>query len=123
MITITLDEVVSNFKTNGWSIPGDGVTVLDDAIAKLQKYPALTVNVTGYTDSTDGAAWNATLSQRRADSVKKYLLDHGIPASRIVSVEGKGPADPVGDNKTKEGRAQNRRAEVHSTAPIEVPAN
>ncbi|MGA9750226.1 MAG: OmpA family protein, partial [Acidobacteriota bacterium] len=118
----TMDESVLHFKTNKWAIPKDGEPALDAAIAKLNQYHALNINIVGFTDSTDGAKWNAILSQRRADSVKNYFLAHGIDASRIESVTGKGPADPIADNKTREGRSKNRRVEITAVAPVEVPA-
>jgi OOP family OmpA-OmpF porin len=122
MVKITLDETVLHFKTDKWAIPPEGEGALDDAIAKLNDYHALNINITGFTDSTGGDQWNATLSQRRADSVKNYFLAHGIDASRIENVTGKGAADPIADNGTKEGRSKNRRVEITAVAPVEVPA-
>jgi outer membrane protein OmpA-like peptidoglycan-associated protein len=63
------------------------------------------------------------LSVERAESVKKYLVKSGIAANRILA-KGQGSANPIGDNKTKEGRAQNRRVEIHSVVKEQkkVPA-
>ncbi len=69
------------------------------------------IRVIGYTDSIGSRAYNDKLSLRRADAVKAYLVSRGIPANRIHA-EGRGMNDPVASNKTKEGRAQNRRAEI-----------
>jgi outer membrane protein OmpA-like peptidoglycan-associated protein len=70
-----------------------------------------TVEVQGFTDSTGGEAYNILLSQRRADTVQRYLLRKGVPLYRI-SMLGLGKEGPVADNKTKKGRDQNRRVEV-----------
>lgn len=67
--------------------------------------------VEGYTDSTGSLATNMKLSQERADTVRSELIKDGIPADRITAV-GRGPENPVGDNKTKEGRQLNRRVAI-----------
>jgi len=68
-------------------------------------------HVVGYTDSRGSAKNNQKLSENRAESVKKYLVGEAIAPEKITS-EGKGAADPVGDNKTKEGKFLNRRVEI-----------
>ena len=65
----------------------------------------------GHTDSVGNDAYNQKLSVRRAESVKAYLVTKGIEKNRIYT-EGKGEKQPVADNKTKEGRAKNRRVEI-----------
>ena len=121
MIKITLDESVLNFAVDKWGIPKDGEPALNDAIEKLNKYNALDINIIGHTCSLGSNSWNNTLSMRRAEAVKKYFLDHGIAASRINKVDGKGESEPAFDNKTKEGRSKNRRVEISAVAPVEVP--
>ncbi len=69
------------------------------------------VTIFGFTDSQGADDYNQKLSEKRAESVRTYLLGRGIAADRIKAV-GKGKADPVGDNKTTEGRANNRRVEI-----------
>lgn len=66
--------------------------------------------LTGYTDTSGAAQYNMKLSLRRAQSVKAYLVSKSISADRI-DVEGKGQADPLATNKTRQGRAQKRRFE------------
>jgi len=122
MITIDLDESVLNFAINKWAIPKEGEPALNEAVAKINEYPTLRVNVFGHTSSPGTAAWNATLSQRRAESVAKYLTTHGVDPSRLDEVKGKGPSEPIGDNKTFEGRAKNRRVQIVAVEPIRVPA-
>src|SRR5262249_21631702 len=65
----------------------------------------------GYTDSTGSEQYNIGLSQRRAESVQRYLVSKNIPLFR-VSIVGLGKDNPIADNKTSQGRAQNRRVEV-----------
>lgn len=122
MIEINLDESVLHFAIDKWAIPKDGETALNDAVAKLNEYPALKVNVYGHTDKTGTLAWNKTLSLRRAESVVKYLTTHGVDAARIDKVEGKWWSEPIADNKTKEGRAKNRRVQIIAVEPIQVQA-
>ena len=121
MIQITLDESVLHFDTDKWVIPKTAYPALDAVAAKLKEYP-LKVNVIGHTDSRGSDAWNAVLSKHRAEAVEKYLTAHGVDAARFAAIEGVGPKNPVADNKTKEGRSRNRRVEITSVAPVEVPA-
>jgi OOP family OmpA-OmpF porin len=80
--------------------------------AYLKKYPETTVTIEGNTDSVGGAKYNQKLSERRADSVKKYLVEKlGADASKISTV-GYGLTKPVADNKTVEGRQKNRRVDA-----------
>ena len=72
---------------------------------------ALKVELGGHTDSSGDDKVNQALSQRRADSVKKYLAGKGIAADRLTAV-GYGEAQPIADNKTKAGRQENRRVEL-----------
>ena len=77
----------------------------------LLAYPDLRIRVDGYTDSTGTPSYNRDLSQRRADTVRGYLLKQGISADAVVS-EGFGQDDPVATNATASGRQQNRRVEM-----------
>jgi outer membrane protein OmpA-like peptidoglycan-associated protein len=89
--------------------------------AIIKKYPEDVLVVKGYTDSTGSAKVNNPLSERRASAVKNQLIAAGVPAGS-VSVVGMGDANPVGDNKTAAGRAQNRRVEIEVTAdPSKLP--
>ena len=76
----------------------------------MKTHPDATFNIEGHTDSVGDDAFNLELSENRADSVKKALIDMGIDASRLNS-EGFGEAIPIEDNETPEGRAMNRRVE------------
>jgi outer membrane protein OmpA-like peptidoglycan-associated protein len=71
--------------------------------------------VIGYTDSSGSESANQRMSERRAEAVKEYLVTrHGIDSS-LITVEGRGEADPVGDNATAAGRNENRRAVIRLT--------
>ncbi|WP_290790405.1 OmpA family protein [Flavihumibacter sp. UBA7668] len=85
--------------------------ILKEIAGLLQSEADLKVKIIGHTDSDDSEVVNLDLSKRRAEAVKHALrTEFGIDASRI-DTDGRGEAEPVGDNKTKEGRAQNRRVE------------
>jgi len=99
-----------NFGVGSADISGS-TTEVDNMAAVLKAYPNYKIQVAGYTDNTGDADKNKTLSEARATSVKKHLVNQGIDANRI-SVMGYGADNPVADNSTKEGRAQNRRIEI-----------
>jgi outer membrane protein OmpA-like peptidoglycan-associated protein len=85
---------------------------LNDVASALSKQdPDSKITVEGYTDSQGPASFNQDLSQRRAESVRGYLIAHGIAADRITA-QGFGPQRPVADNASAEGRADNRRVEI-----------
>jgi len=84
---------------------------LDQVADALKEQTDRQVTVLGFTDSRGVASHNQTLSESRAQSVRNYLISRGIPAEQISAV-GKGPSDPVADNASAEGRANNRRVEI-----------
>lgn len=84
--------------------------LLDEAAKLLTDYPSLRLEISGHTDSTGNYDKNVALSAARAESVKEYLVAKGIDASRLVT-RGAGPDEPIADNKTRVGQAQNRRIE------------
>jgi OOP family OmpA-OmpF porin len=90
----------------------DSIAILNQAVDTLQRYPDVHVTVAGYTDSVGTPAYNQSLSERRAQIVYDYLTSHGIDASRLEGPIGHGEDDPIGDNSTDAGRAQNRRVEL-----------
>jgi outer membrane protein OmpA-like peptidoglycan-associated protein len=93
------------------NIRKDAVPVLNEAVEVLKSEPNMMVSVEGNTDSVGTDAYNMRLSIRRAESVKTYLVQHGISASRLT-VEGFGETKPVASNATAEGRQENRRVEL-----------
>jgi OmpA-OmpF porin, OOP family len=92
-------------------IKPEGKSKLDDLAGKVKGINLEVVIAIGHTDSIGSDAYNQALSVRRAESVKAYLVSKGIEANRVYT-EGKGEKQPVADNKTREGRAKNRRTEI-----------
>ncbi|MCH9647520.1 MAG: OmpA family protein [Deltaproteobacteria bacterium] len=105
-------EETTHFDYNSSRVTNIGKAILDEIALKMKQDPAVRAQVTGYSDGRGSSAGNQTMSERRAEAVKAYLVSrHGIDASRI-DTEGKGSADPVASNDTSEGRNQNRRAVI-----------
>jgi OOP family OmpA-OmpF porin len=82
-----------------------------EIVRPMTEHPELRALVEGHTDSIGSEAYNQRLSERRANAVRDYMVGQGIAPSRITT-KGWGKSKPVADNKTKEGRAKNRRVEV-----------
>jgi outer membrane protein OmpA-like peptidoglycan-associated protein len=106
------DAQTVTFPVNSWSLSSDAKSTLDRVAGDLSGQPAgYMLEVQGYTDATGPEQYNIGLSQRRAEAVERYLVSKNLPLFRIAIV-GLGQDNPVADNKTKDGRAQNRRVEV-----------
>ena len=90
-----------------------GKEKLDDLVAKVKSHQAVdSITITGHTDSVGTDAYNQKLSERRANSVRDYMVNAGIDTSLITSTSGMGETKPVASNDTDDGRQQNRRVEV-----------
>lgn len=100
-----------NFATGSAELTGDSAAEIDNLAAILKAYPGVNVEIHGHTDNTGNADSNKTLSQARAASVLGRLMAQGVDASRIKAM-GFGADNPVADNSTAEGRAENRRIEA-----------
>jgi OOP family OmpA-OmpF porin len=85
---------------------------LDESAGILNQYPSLKVQIVGHTDNVGKREFNINLSAKRAESVKAYLVDRGVAPDRILT-RGEGPDSPIADNKTRQGRQQNRRIEFN----------
>jgi outer membrane protein OmpA-like peptidoglycan-associated protein len=101
-----------SFAVNRADIRSDFRPILDRFSQTLVANPAATVQIIGHTDSTGSDAINNPLSVNRAASTRDYLTAHGVQGSRIM-IDGRGASDPVADNNTTAGRAQNRRVEIY----------
>ena len=100
-----------NFASSSDRLLTGAEQVLDDAIDWLKKNPHLVVEVAGHTDSDGAAAANLGLSERRAHTVRDYLINGGVSESSLTA-RGYGESEPIADNSTTEGKAENRRVEL-----------
>jgi outer membrane protein OmpA-like peptidoglycan-associated protein len=108
-LVLTLGDVL--FESGRADLRAGADGKLNKLVAFLNKYPDRVVTIEGYTDSVGGEDYNQALSQRRADSVKSYLLREGIESGRVTA-SGMGENDPVAGNDSAMGRQQNRRVAV-----------
>ncbi len=98
------------FDVNKDTIKKKSLPILRSAVKVLKDFPDTRVEISGHTDSDGSREYNIDLSKRRAESVKKFLSDNGINGSRIETI-GYGPDKPIADNKSRKGKAKNRRIE------------
>src|SRR5437762_3898774 len=107
------DSIAVNFRLGSAILNADAKTKLDAIATKALNAKGYVLEVTGYADATGNTERNRALSSRRADAVIRYMVEnHQIPLRRIVTPYGFGESNPIADNKTREGRAENRRVEV-----------
>ena len=99
------------FDTGSSVIMSGFTSVLDSVALVAKEFDKTLMQVNGYTDSTGSFQTNQTLSEQRAGSVARYFMNQGVASSRIRAT-GYGPRDPIADNSTASGRAQNRRVEI-----------
>lgn len=100
-----------NFKFGTAEISGaDPIPVLEDVVRVMKEDPSLRLRITGHTDNVGSEEANQNLSERRAETIKNYLVNRGVPASSLETT-GKGESTPVDTNDTDLGRARNRRTE------------
>ncbi|MEY4906126.1 MAG: hypothetical protein RLZZ292_3941 [Bacteroidota bacterium] len=105
---IKLDHV--NYKTGSAELTADSKFQLDALAQIMEKHPTMTIEVEGHTDNTGVAASNLTLSQKRADAVKKYLVGKAVSVTRMQA-KGYGSTKPLDTAETEEAKAKNRRTE------------
>ncbi|MEW6584066.1 MAG: OmpA family protein [Nitrospirota bacterium] len=106
-LTITV-----NFDFDKARIRQADMAQLKKAMAFIKKYPGAKIRLEGHTDWTGTEAYNQRLSERRAEAVKKYLAKDGKTDASRISTMGYGETKPVASNKTRQGRAKNRRVEI-----------
>lgn len=109
-LRVNLDSDVS-FATGSAQLRTGAYSTLDKVVTVARQYPNSTIGVVGHTDNVGNAASNQTLSVARANSVKDYLITRNISGSRI-NATGRGSSQPMADNASEAGRAQNRRVEI-----------
>jgi OOP family OmpA-OmpF porin len=116
--SLVVRAVDFEFNSSQLTAPAQGT--LDEVAAALASQPELNVEIDGYTDSTGAAAYNLHLSQRRAESVRTYLIGKGVSDANLTA-KGYGKANPIATNDTTEGRALNRRVAFEVTnAPAHI---
>ena len=108
-LIVNMSDVL--FATNQYTLRPDAQIKLAKVSGILLTYPNLKVQVEGYTDNTGSDGYNLQLSQKRATAVQAFLIAQGVSPDRVTS-QGYGEADPVSDNSTSQGRAENRRVEL-----------
>ena len=89
----------------------DSYAVIDELVAYMNRKDDERIELGGHTDNVGSAKSNLVLSEARANTVRNYLIQKGIDPSRIIA-KGYGLSKPIADNRTEDGRAQNRRTEV-----------
>ncbi len=111
--TVTLSNDKVKFPLNKWEVSDEAKAMIDEAVAPLvQANRGVYFEIAGYTDSTGKAEYNEKLGEERAMAVRDYIAKkYGVALNRL-SVISYGKDDPVADNKTREGRAQNRRVVI-----------
>jgi len=108
-LIVNMSDVL--FATAQYTLKPEAREKLAKVSGILLSYPGLGVQVEGYTDNVGGDQYNLTLSQQRGDAVRDYLISQGVAAANITST-GYGKNDPIADNATAPGRAQNRRVNL-----------
>ncbi len=103
-----------NFLSDSSKVDTEGTAKVVEFADFLKASPAYSANIIGHTDATASDVYNQKLSEKRAEKVKSMLVENGVDASRL-SASGKGESQPIASNKTKSGRAENRRIEVELT--------
>ena len=109
--TLAAEALFDHDKSTVKQAGKDALHALDNKI-KSKGATVVDIDVIGHTDSDGSEEYNQALSIRRANAVKDFMVSEGIDAS-IIDVSGKGELSPVADNRTREGRALNRRVEIH----------
>ncbi|MDO9022749.1 MAG: OmpA family protein [Deltaproteobacteria bacterium] len=111
-----------NFARSRDRIEGAGsFQVLESVLSVLRAHPEITrVEVQGHTDNLGDAERNTALSERRAESVRRWLVEHGVDGGRLTA-RGLGPSQPIESNSTEAGRTRNRRVEFHIATPAAGP--
>ncbi len=100
-----------HFDTSSAQLESESLPVLDKIARSLKSNPHVLIGIAGHADSTGTAAFNRRLSKARADAVRDYLISKGVSASRL-EIRGYGSRQPIADNDTRVGRAENRRVEL-----------
>jgi len=100
-----------NFDFDKATLRQEDIAIIDKDVAKLEQWGNVDIEVAGHTDSRGSDQYNMDLSQKRAQTIRDYLISKGIAAGRLTA-KGYGESQPVADNAVDDGRFQNRRVEL-----------
>lgn len=108
-VVLTVDRL--GFAFDSAELDAESKAALDQAVAVIKDHSGVKLDIVGYTDTSGPESYNLGLSERRAQSAVDYLVSKGIDADQLRAV-GRGEANPVASNDTRDGRSQNRRVEL-----------
>lgn len=109
IVSVVLENV--QFELNSSELTAGSSESLDKAVEGMAAYSGLRIEIQAHTDNMGEAGYNQSLSEKRANSVRDYMIGKGVAANRM-EVKGYGESKPIADNSTREGRAENRRVEL-----------
>ena len=109
IVSVVLEDV--QFESNSSELTAGSSESLDKVVNAMNEYDQLRIEIQAHTDNMGEASYNLSLSEKRANSVRDYLIAKGVAANRM-KVKGFGETQPIADNSTREGRAENRRVEL-----------
>jgi len=109
IVSVVLKNV--QFESNSSELTSGSSESLDKVVNAMNEYDQLRIEIQAHTDNSGEAAYNLSLSEKRANSVRDYLIAKGVAANRMA-VKGFGETQPIADNSTRDGRATNRRVEL-----------
>lgn len=109
IVSVVLKNV--QFELNSSELTGGSSESLDKVVDAMNEYSTLRIEIQAHSDSSGDAAYNQSLSEKRANSVRDYLIGKGIASDRMEA-KGYGESQPIADNDTREGRVANRRVEL-----------
>lgn len=108
-VVLTIDRL--GFGFDSYNLDGESRRALDRAVSVIKSHSEVKMDIVGHTDSTGPEAYNQTLSEKRANAAREYLVSKGVDGDQLRAV-GRGESNPVADNDTDDGRARNRRVEL-----------
>jgi len=111
---VDYNEVSSHqvqFAFDDYRLNPEAQSLLDGLVTELGSHPSYILEIRGFADATGSERYNYKLGRERADAVVRYLMRHSVPTARIVTVSF-GEEEPVADNSSRDGRAQNRRVQA-----------
>jgi outer membrane protein OmpA-like peptidoglycan-associated protein len=109
IVSVVLKNV--QFESNSSELTSGSSESLDKVVNAMNEYDQLRIEIQAHTDNMGDASYNLSLSEKRANSVRDYLIAKGVAANRM-KVKGFGETQPIADNSTRDGRAENRRVEL-----------